>query len=506
MKVAVVGQPFVEVAADALVTGLHADDRERSGLFAALDGRVGGQMTAVVEAERFQAKAGGVTHVHVGPGLGARRVVIVGLGPRKDATLEVVRRAAAAGVRRARDLGARTVAMDVLGEGRPAGERAQALVEGAMLGTYTFDRYKREKPEKAVETLTVVEPEARRREEVTAGARRGEIFARATWLARDLINAPANEVNPTYLARTATRIAQEAKLKLKVLDRAACERMGMGAFIGVGTGSEQPPKFIHLAYIPRGRAARRVALIGKGITFDSGGLDLKNAEGMLRMKNDMSGAAAVLGILQALPALRPAVEVHGLIAAAENMPSGSALRPGDVLRAMNGTTIEVGNTDAEGRLTLADALCYAVKHIKPHEMVDMATLTGACVVALGPLCSGLMATDQGLADRLLAAATVSGERLWQLPLIDEYRDHLKSEVADLNNVGPRGGGAINAGLFLREFTGEIPWVHLDIAGPAFVEKDGPLAPKGATGVAVRTILTYLLEGAAAPAEAHGRRR
>jgi leucyl aminopeptidase len=209
------------------------------------------------------------------------------------------------------------------------------------------------------------------------------------------------------------------------------------------------------------------------------------------MKNDMSGAAGVLAILRALPELRPPVEVHGLIAATENMPSGSALRPGDVLRAMNGTTIEVGNTDAEGRLTLADAISYARDKIKPDEIIDMATLTGACVIALGPLCAGLLANDQALAERVLAAAEEAGERVWQLPLIEEYRDGLKSDVADINNVGPRGGGAITAGLFLKEFAGDARWAHLDIAGPAFVEKDGPLSPKGGTGVAVRTMLSYL---------------
>src|SRR5438876_205588 len=257
--------------------------------------------------------------------------------------------------------------------------------------------------------------------------------------------------------------------------------MGMGLFLGVAAGSEQPPKFIHLSYTPSGRRRRRVAVIGKGITFDSGGLDLKSAEGMLRMKNDMSGAAAAGAVVRRLPRLSPAVEVHGLTAATENMPSGGAVRPGDVLRAMNGTTVEIGNTDAEGRLTLADAMCYAAEKVDAEEMVDMATLTGACVVALGPLCSGLFANDQALADRILAAAENAGERVWQLPLIDEYRENLKSDVADFNNVGPRGGGAITAGLFLKEFAADRPWVHLDIAGPAFVEKDTAMGPKGATG-------------------------
>jgi len=341
-----------------------------------------------------------------------------------------------------------------------------------------------------VAELVVLSPDGRSTREVGQGARTGEVFALATWFARDLVNSPANDVHPTYLAKAATDLAKEKGLTVEVLDRAECQKLGMGAFLGVAAGSEQPPCFIHLTYAPA-RPRKKVAIIGKGITFDAGGLDLKTAEGMLRMKDDMSGAAAVLGVMRALPDLKPPVEVHGLVAATENMPSGSAIRPGDVLKAMNGTTIEIGNTDAEGRLTLADAISYANAKIKPDEMVDLATLTGACVVALGPLVSGLFANNRGLAGRLRAAADQAGERLWELPLVDEYREFLKSEVADLNNVGPRGGGAITAGLFLKEFAGETPWAHVDIAGPAFSEKDLPLAPKGGTGVAVRTLLAYL---------------
>jgi leucyl aminopeptidase len=266
----------------------------------------------------------------------------------------------------------------------------------------------------------------------------------------------------------------------------------MGAYVGVAQGSEEPPKFIHLTYAPRARARRRIVVIGKGITFDSGGLDLKTADGMLRMKDDMSGAAAVLGVFHALPRLRPPVEVHGLIAATENMPSGTAQRPGDIVRAMNGLTVEIGNTDAEGRLTLADALAYAVKQIKPDEIVDLATLTGAVVIALGQGLSGVMASDDGLASRVLAAAEGAGERMWRLPLHEEYKEGLKSDVADLNNVSSqRGAGAIVAALFMREFTAGVPWAHLDIAGTAFTERELPLGPKGATGVAVRTLLGYL---------------
>ena len=493
MNVTVSGEPLASAATDAVVVGVYADDKKLREPAARVNEASGRALAEVLEAEKFQGKAGSVTHLHSNGRLPARRIVVVGLGKRAETTPETVRRAAAAAVRRARDLGARAVATEVLGDRLPARARAQAVVEGAILGTYTFDRYKREKSDKQVQTLQLAEPDGRHRREAAHGARRGEVFARATWLARDLINAPANEVNPAHLAKVALDLAKEAGLAVQVFERADCRKMGMGAFLGVAAGSEQPPKFIHLTYTPKGRSRRRVAVIGKGITFDSGGLDLKTAEGMLRMKDDMSGAAAVLGIMKALPQLAPAVEVHGLIAATENMPSGTATRPGDILKAMNGTTIEIGNTDAEGRLTLADAICYASQKVGADEIIDMATLTGACVVALGPLCSGLFANDQALANRLLAAAETAGERVWQLPLIDEYREHLKSDVADLNNVGPRGGGAINAGLFLKEFAGDKPWAHLDIAGPAFIEKDTPLGPKGATGYAVRTILTYLTE-------------
>jgi leucyl aminopeptidase len=470
---------------------VYAEEQRLRDGAARLDRALGGRVAEVLAAERFTGKPTTVTHLHVNGGVRARRVVVVGLGKRVDLSLETVRRAAAAGLRRARDLGARSAAIEVLGDRLPARARAHATTEGALLGAYTFDRYKREKADKRVESLTVVEADGRRRREAADGTRTGEIFAEATCFARDLVNSPANDVHPTHLARVAAQIAKEARLGVKVFDRAACQTMGMGLFLGVAAGSEQPPKFIHLTYTPPGRRRRRVAVIGKGITFDSGGLDLKPAEGMLRMKDDMSGAAAVLAVMRALPRLQPAVEVHGLIAATENMPSGAAIRPGDILRAMNGTTVEIGNTDAEGRLTLADALCYARDRVRADEIVDLATLTGACVVALGPLCSGLFANDQALADRVLRAAEAAGERVWQLPLIDDYREHLKSDVADFNNVGPRGGGAITAGLFLSEFAGDTPWAHLDIAGPAFVEKDTPTGPKGATGTPVRTLLAYL---------------
>ncbi|MEK7445949.1 MAG: leucyl aminopeptidase [candidate division NC10 bacterium] len=493
MKLSLETRDLARARADMLVVGRHAGEARLSPALQALDGALDGLLSRVLAAETFDGKAGQSSHVYTNGRLAAQRVLVVGLGPKKEASAEAVRRAAAHGARRARDLGAVSAAMFLPGEGVPARQRAQAVAEGAILGTYRFDKYLTEKNGKALGAVAVVEPDRRQQALAREGVRLGEIWAQATCAARDLVNEPANVVTPTYLAGRAEEIARAGRLKVRVLERDDCATLGMGAFLGVAQGSQEPPKFIHLTYAPRGRARKRVALIGKGITFDSGGLDLKTADGMLRMKDDMSGAAAVLAVFQALPRLRLPLEVHGLIAATENMPSGTAQRPGDIVRAMNGLTIEIGNTDAEGRLTLADALAYAAKEIEPDEMIDMATLTGAVVMALGLGLSGVLGSQDATTERVLAAADAAGERMWRLPLHEEYKDGLKSDVADLNNISSqRGGGAIVAALFMREFTGGIPWVHLDIAGTAFTEKELPLGPKGGTGVAVRTLLTYLM--------------
>jgi leucyl aminopeptidase len=479
--------------AEVLVIGRHSDPgRGEGGELAEVDRRMDGLVSRALAAEKFEGKAGQISYLFTNGKLPARRLMVVGLGSRAKAEAETVRRAAAGAARRARELGAAAVSMYLPAAGVSARERAQATVEGALLGTYRFDKYLKEKSSKVLSSLGVVEPERRQQAAARDGVRLGQIGAAATAVARDLVNEPANVVTPSYLAARAQEIAKAGRLRVRVLDREECAKLGMGAFLGVAQGSQEPPSFIHLTYAPGRRARRRVAIIGKGITFDSGGLDLKSADGMLRMKDDMAGAATVLGVFQALPRLRLPVEVHGHIAATENMPSGTAQRPGDIVRAMNGLTIEIGNTDAEGRLTLADALAYAVKEIEPQEMVELATLTGAVVIALGMGISGLFATQDGLADRLLGAARDAGERMWRLPLHDEYKDGLKSEVADLNNVSSqRGAGAIVAALFMRDFAGGLPYAHLDIAGTAFSERELPLGPKGATGVAVRTLLAYL---------------
>jgi len=492
MKLSLETRSPIDARADVLIVGRHAGSARPPAEWMALDRKLDGRLSAMLEAEKFEAKPGQITQLYTGGGIGAARVLVVGLGEKKKGDAEAVRRAASAAMRRARDLGATSAAVFMPADGLDARQRAHAIVEGALLGTYRFDRYLKEKSNKAITTLAVVESERRSRAAARDGLRLGEVWADATCLTRDLVNEPANVVTPSHLAERAAELAKGSAVSVKTLEREDCAKLAMGAYLGVAKGSEEPPKFIHLTYAPRGRARRRVVLIGKGITFDSGGLDLKSADGMLRMKNDMSGAAAVLGVFHALPRFKPPVEVHGLIAATENMPSGTAQRPGDIVRAMNGLTIEIGNTDAEGRLTLADALAYAVAEIKPDEMIDLATLTGAVVIALGQSVSGVMASHDGLAERVLAASRAAGEPMWRLPLHDEYKDGLKSDVADLNNVSSqRGAGAIVAGLFMRDFTAGIPWAHLDIAGTAFGEREHPLGPKGGTGVAVRTLLTYL---------------
>jgi len=491
MKVSLDSRGLTEVRADALIVGRHAGESRLAPALLALDKKLGGLLSKIMTVEKFEGKPGQVSHVHTDGRLPAARVIVVGLGSGKG-DAEAVRRAASAAARRARDLGAKSAAAYLAAQGLSPRARAQAAVEGAVLGTYRFDKYVKEKSPKSLDAFAVVEPERRSQGAAGQGVRAGEVWAAATCLARDLVNEPANVVTPAYLAQRAQEIALSGRVRLKVLERADCEKLGMGAYVGVAQGSLEPPKFLHLTYSPKGRPRKRVVVIGKGITFDSGGLDIKPADGMYRMKDDMSGAAAVLGLFSVLPKLALPVEVHGLIAATENMPSGTAQRPGDIVRAMNGLTIEIGNTDAEGRLTLADALAYADREIKPDEMVDLATLTGAIVVALGLGLSGVFATDEGLAGRVLGAAETAGEKMWRMPLHDEYKDGIKSDIADLNNISSqRGGGAIVAGLFMRDFTGGRPWAHLDIAGTAFTERELPLGPKGATGVGVRTLLAYL---------------
>ncbi len=441
---------------------------------------------AQLEARGFEAKVGETVTL---AGRGDATVVAVGVGPAADVGPDVLRRAAAALVRAAwKRSSMATTLLAAVPDGGDRATAAQATAEGAGLAAYRFTRYKSDPDPCRLDGVVLVTPDADA-DELQEPLRRATTVVEAVELARDLVNEPGGSLSPSELADRARRAAEAAGLGVEVLDEVAAAELGLGGLLGVAAGSHEPPRLIKLTYDPPG-AQTTVALVGKGITFDSGGLSIKTAEGMMTMKTDMGGGAAVIAAMAALPALAPPVKVLGFVPTTENMPGGRATRPGDVLRTRNGTTVEVLNTDAEGRLVLADGLALAVEE-QPDAIVDLATLTGACITALGNKITGLMGNDDGLVDQVRSAADRAGEPAWPLPLPKAYRKQLDSEVADLKNIGGRSAGALTAGLFLQEFVGEVPWVHLDIAGPSRADDDdGPVA-KGATGVGVRTLIELL---------------
>jgi leucyl aminopeptidase len=494
MKVTLARADAVTAKADLLAVPVYAGAELGPGAEEAVAG-LGVPLAPLLEARGFTGKAGETAAWATLGRLPASVLLLVGLGERAKVDAEVLRRAAAAVVRQGR--GARK-AVTTLPQALPADPAAavQAVAEGALLAAYRFDKYKQAKsngsgPPAELATLAIVAGDqgSGTRRGLTAALAAGQARAAATNLARDLSNEPANALHPADLAAAARRLLAGKGVTVKVKDEKELAKEGFGGIIGVGQGAEHPPRLIELRYAPKG-ATGEVVLVGKGITFDSGGLSLKPADSMRTMKTDMSGAAAVLATMSALGDLGVAVNVTGYLAAAENMPSGAATRPGDVLTMKNGKTVEVLNTDAEGRLVMADALALGAT-AKPDAMVDVATLTGACAVALGNRYTGLMANDEALAAELLDAAAEAGEPTWRLPLPPEYLKDIESDLADLKNVGDRYGGALFAGLFLQEFVDGRPWVHLDIAGPARAESDDGYLAKGSTGVTVRTLLTWL---------------
>jgi leucyl aminopeptidase len=426
---------------------------------------------------------------------GKQWVLVVGLGKAKDLSLDRARQLAGTAARTVRARGFRHLALPVLSErglGSPA-DVAQALVEGAWLGLYRYDKLKqlpKHEQGKRIDAMTLVVERAGDVTQAKHAVDKAQVIAEAVWLVRDLINGPANLVTPTYLANQARAIAKRLRLKCTVIPFAQLKRLGFGGIVGVAQGSAQPAQFIVLEYHPP-RAKATFALCGKGITFDSGGISIKPSAKMEQMKYDMSGGAAVLGTVQAATRLRLPHRVVGIVAASENLPSGTAQKPGDVLKTLSGKTVEVINTDAEGRLVLADCLHYA-KRYKPDCVVDLATLTSACVVALGAEAVGLMTKDERLAARLNQAGKATHERVWRLPLWDEYKEMLKSDVADLKNVTDTGqAGTVTAAKFLEEFAQGLPWAHLDIAGTAWADKDRPYVPKGAVGIGVRLLIRLM---------------
>jgi leucyl aminopeptidase len=495
---AVVGD-ITTTEADAIVVNLFEGVTSPAGGTGAVDQALDGAISNLVTDGEFKGKEGEVIRVHTFGKLPTKRVVVVGLGKQDKFDAHAARSASAAAARFLRRIGAHKAA--TLAHGAGIGgltphAAARATAEGALLGLYQFKAYKSSNgdgPEGELNELIIVEQDASKLDELSAGIASGKLMAESVMVARDLVNEPANIMTPVRMAEVATAIAKECGLGISILGREDMVTHGMGAMLGVAAGSATEPKLIVIEYLgdPE-HPDNNVALVGKGITFDTGGISLKQAAGMEDMKGDMSGGASVIGAMRAVGILRPKINVFGVVPAVENMPGGNAQRPGDIVRAMNGKTIEIGNTDAEGRLVLADAIVYVIREKGAKRVVDIATLTGAVVVALGHVTSGVMGTSQGMVDAVLAASKSVGEKMWQLPLFDEYKDQYKSDWADVKNTGVRGAGSITAGLFISEFTEGADWVHLDIAGTNLSDKVHGHLVKGATGIPVLT-LTRLVQ-------------
>ncbi len=503
MKVVAKSGNVLTSDADALVVNLFEGVTQPGGGTGAVDQALDGAIRQEIEhGKAFKGKLGETLILPTYGKLPARYVVVVGLGKAEDCKSLQLRRASAAAIRACQKLKVSSVATLLHGAGIgqiDAQAAARLLAEGAILGNYRFTLRKTKDPADepvSIDTLTVVEQDQAKLGAIETGLRWGAAIAQATCQARDWVQDSPNYVTPTFLAEQAQKL-KGGQVQCQVLDKAEIEKLGMGSFLSVARGSVEPPKLIHLTYTPAtGTPKKKVTLVGKGITFDSGGLSLKPAASMELMKNDMTGAAVVIATMRALAELGDLdIQVDVVAPCCENMPSGQANRPGDIVTAMNGKTIEINNTDAEGRLILCDALVYAQKHIQPDELIDLATLTGACIMALGKEASGIMGTDDSLLEAVRKAGNVAGERFWPLPLFDEFKDMLKSDVADLINAGSKGqAGSSAGGMFLKAFIEDNQkWVHLDIAGPSWTDRDVPEVPKGGTGVGVRTLLYYLYQ-------------
>ncbi len=482
MDVSVVSQPLDRIEAGALAVLLCEDSPVPAELTSASPGAE--KWIADLRASgEFSGKPGELAVLHSPAGLAAKRLVVVGAGKQASCDAAAERRAASTAVRTLKQKGVKRLAW-ALGSGN-----AEAVAEGAILGNFEPDRYKTSGEGKSLDAFLLAAPES-----ASTAVAKGRILAEAQNFTRELVNEPANRMTPTILAGRARDLARETGLECEVLDQDRMRQLGMGALLGVAQGSAEPPALIIVRYKPAAtpKSGDHLALVGKGVTFDSGGVSIKPSEGMEKMKYDMAGGAAVLGAMRAIAQLKPAIPVTAFVPAVENMVGSKAQRPGDIVTSLSGKTVEVLNTDAEGRLILIDALAYAQRLGCTH-LVDAATLTGAVVVALGYVNVGAFTNNDAMLARVMNAAKAEGEKMWQLPLDDEYRDLLKSAFADMANIGGRWGGAISAAWFLREFVGETPWVHLDIAGTAWLDDAKPHMAKGPSGVAVRTFARLAMD-------------
>jgi len=493
MEIKVVTDDISKIKAGAIVVNHFEGMKRPEGDTAAVDKALDGAISELIKQGDIKGKLNEITLLHSMGKLPANRIVVTGLGKKKELNTNKVRGAVAETCRYLRGKGVTSAATIVQGAGTNGiknDDAVQAVTEGALLGLYAFRRHitKKENNFGEIKEFTIV---GKQKRQVEKAIERGKILAEAANWARDMVNEPSNFMTPRNMAEAARQLAKKYGLKVEVFEKEKMKELGMGGLLGVSQGSQQPPRFIILSYKGSDSDDIDIALVGKGITFDSGGIDIKPSDSMEDMKGDMAGGASVMATLMALAQLKPKINVTALVPATENMPSGTAMKPGDIITALNGKTIEVINTDAEGRLILSDALSYA-KKLGAKAIVDVATLTGACHVALGSVCSGAFTNNQELADKIIAAGNETGELMWQLPMYDEYKEQLKSDVADIKNIGSRWGGAITGGKFLEEFIDKIPWVHLDIAGTYETDKEKGYLVKGATGVPVRTLVNLIL--------------
>ncbi|MBW1982545.1 MAG: leucyl aminopeptidase [Deltaproteobacteria bacterium] len=496
MEIAIREEQMGETAADALILFHFADSEVLLESTARADELSSGLVKRILESGDFKGEHLECVCSFVHGRLKIDRLILVGLGKREEFTVQRLKEAVAVALKYSRERRLSTVAVPVIEQAdfpAPVTDVAEACVLGGLLGSYQFTELRTAKKEEVRELKSLVLLAERRNRDLQAVVQRAEALAAGVYLTRNLVTLPANMATPRILANWAREVAEQGRMSFRVIEMEEARQLGMGAFLAVAQGSEEPGLMVEMDYQPSGAAEPPVVLVGKGITFDSGGISIKPAKRMEMMKHDMAGAGAVIGVMKIVADLQLPLRVVALIPCTENLPSGKAYKPGDVIRSLSGQTIEVISTDAEGRLVLADAICYA-ERFRPQAIVDIATLTGACIVALGNGVTGIMGNNDNLIARVQEAAEKSGEKVWQLPLWDSYFDLLKSDITDMKNVGGREAGAITGGIFLKQFVPEkVPWVHLDIAGSAWEEKDKPLVPKGATGVPVQMLAKLLCD-------------
>ncbi len=490
MQITLETKPFAALETDALVSYVFEETDPVQGRIAEIDQAAAGLLRKLAKSGELTGKTLEFTLVHAPAGLKAARLLLVGAGKREQFNGATLRKITGAALRYLKARAVKNFAL-LVREGEATGETAQIIAEGALLSNFESDKYKTDKKnDKNIETVLVAGYSDSERSAGDKGLSKGRIIADAQNFTRDLVNEPSNKLTPRILAEKAEAMAKEAGLSVQILDEKKIADLKMGALLSVAQGSVEPPRVIVVTYNPANAkpGAPVIGLVGKAVTFDTGGISIKPAEGMEKMKYDMAGGATMLGVMRALAALKPAVKVICVVPSTENMPGSKAQKPGDIQTAMSGKTIEVLNTDAEGRLILADGITYT-KQLGATHLIDAATLTGAIVIALANINVGVFGSDQAFTDKLLASSKAAGEKMWQMPIDDDYREFIKGSFADIQNISSgKGGGAITGAMFIKEFTGDSPWIHLDIAGTAWNDDAKPWLAKGPTGVALRTLV------------------